>query len=315
MRADIVHASGCWIPLAALPAEPVRRRRARARGHVERRVVDVAAVVERRVPLARPVVAQAVLAEQQRRVVELVGHVVEAAAHVERRPVRHHPHRVAGDAHAVAVAARQREEPAVGRILLVQVGLELAVAREDLPVVADVHVDALREVPVVDVLEDAALPVVDVARQVRQRDLLQHLQRHRIEPRLRDDVVGKRRPDDAAGGVERRRERVVDGAHAAVQHRLAEVAAALGSVGTVRTIEIGRLSSHCSNDVKQKILLRLIGPPNVPPYICSFGAAQRRRVLRRAARIVGSVIAFRLGIAAVVVADPRGGWCPTSCSG
>ena len=37
----------------------------------------------------------------------------------------------------------------------------------------------------------------------------------------------------------------------------------------MRTIDSGRLSSHCSNDVKLKILFFLIGPPNVAPYIFS----------------------------------------------
>ena len=171
MRADVVHASGCWYH--SRPWRPRRLvvRRARARGDVERRVVHVAAVVERRVPRAAPVILQTVLAEQQRRVVELVGHVVEAAAHVDRGLVGHHVHRVAGDAHAVAIAARQREEPGFGGILLVEVGLELAVAGEDLQLVGHVHVDALREVPVVDLLGHAALPVVDVAWQVGQRNL------------------------------------------------------------------------------------------------------------------------------------------------
>ena len=102
------------IPLAPLPSQPVRRRRARPRRHVQRRVIHVAAVVERAVPLVvAPVVCQPLGAQQQRRVVELVGHVVVAAPHVQRRPVRDDPHRIARQAHPVAVAARQREEPRV----------------------------------------------------------------------------------------------------------------------------------------------------------------------------------------------------------
>ncbi len=185
---------GMLVPLTALAAEPVGRDAGlRTRIDVERRVVDVAAVVERRVPLARPVVVQALFAEQQLGIVELVGHVVVAAADVQGGLVRDDPHRVAGDAHAVAIAAGEREEAAFGRVVLVEVGLELAVAREHLPVVVDVHVEALREVPVVDQVVDRALPVVDVAGLVGQRDLLQHLQRHRIEHGRRDDVAGKGR--------------------------------------------------------------------------------------------------------------------------
>ncbi len=167
---------GMLVPLAALPPEPVVGVGAGARGDVERRVVDVAAVVERRVPVVRPVRGEAFRPEQQRRVVELVDHVVEAAADVERRLRRHHPHGVAGDAEPVAVAARQREEAAAARerVVLVEIGLEDAGAREHLQVVADVQVDALREVPVAHLLGDAGLQVVDVARQVRERDVLEH---------------------------------------------------------------------------------------------------------------------------------------------
>ena len=41
------------------------------------------------------------------------------------------------------------------------------------------------------------------------------------------------------------------------------------SVGTVRTIESGRLSFQRSNEVNVKILFLLIGPPKVAPYTLS----------------------------------------------
>ena len=67
------------------------------------------------------------------------------------------------------------------------------------------------------------------------------------------------------------------------------------SVGTVRTIEFGRLSSHCSKLVKLKILPRLIGPPMVPPYIRS--SVPRKAVVSwpGVRRMVGSAIEFMLG--------------------
>ena len=179
-------------PLAALAPEPVRRGGAGAGRDVERRVVHVAAVVERAVPRTRPVVGQAVGAEDERRVVVLVGHVVVAAAQVQGLRVRHDPHRVARRAHAVPVAARQREVVALRRVLLVQVRLELAVADEDLPVVRDVPVDPFGEVPVVGLLVDPVLQVVLVARQVGLRHLLQDLQRHRVDPVRWDDVARRR---------------------------------------------------------------------------------------------------------------------------
>ena len=41
------------------------------------------------------------------------------------------------------------------------------------------------------------------------------------------------------------------------------------SVGTVRTIDSGRASFQFSNEVNEKMRLRTIGPPTVPPNICS----------------------------------------------
>ena len=93
---------------------------------------------ERRVPRSRPVAFQTVVAEQEGRVVELVGHVVEAAADVQGGLFRHDPDRVAGDAQAVPIAARERIEPGLGRVLLIEVRLELSVAGEHLP---DTRVD------------------------------------------------------------------------------------------------------------------------------------------------------------------------------
>jgi hypothetical protein len=219
---------GMLEPLAPLPSEAIARAGAGAGRDVDRGVIDVAAVVERRIPAVRPVTGETVLAEQQRGVVELVGHVVVAAAHVEGRPVRHHPHRVARGAHAVAIAAAQRVEAGLGRVLLKQVGLELPVAGEHLEAVAEVDVDALREIPVVDDIADRPLQVVDIARKIRQWNRRQHPRGDRIDHALRNDVAGELRPDDAVGDrVDRRGERIEDVADAAGGHRLTEVAAAL----------------------------------------------------------------------------------------
>src|SRR5262245_38543914 len=92
-------------PLAALAAQPIRGGCARARRDVERGIVNVAAVVQRRIPLvAGPVLFQALLPEQQSRVIKLIRQVVEAAANVERCLARNQPYRIAGDAQTVTVA-------------------------------------------------------------------------------------------------------------------------------------------------------------------------------------------------------------------
>ena len=51
------------------------------------------------------------------------------------------------------------------------------------------------------------------------------------------------------------------------------------SVGTVRTIESGRLSSHCSNDVKLKILLLPDRTAERGAVHLQLGATQKPRVL------------------------------------
>src|SRR4029434_2042304 len=115
--------------------------------------------------------------------------------------------------------ARQREQSAFGRIVLIEVGLELAIAREHLQLVGEVHVDALREVPVVHLLGDRALPVVGVAGQVRQGQRLQQTPRNRIDLTTRNDVVAVRRSHyTASGRVDSRRERIVDVADAAAEN-------------------------------------------------------------------------------------------------
>src|SRR5438876_11761714 len=119
---------------------------------------------ERRVPRSRPVAFQTVVAEQEGRVVELVGHVVEAAADVQGGLFRHDPDRVAGDAEAVPIAARERIEPGLGRVLLIEVRLELSVAGEHLPVVGDVHVEALRQVPVFNGVARSSTPPISSVR-------------------------------------------------------------------------------------------------------------------------------------------------------
>ena len=290
-------------PLAALAAEPVVRVRAGPRRHVERGVVDVPAVVERAVPrIARPERLQPLVAKQQPGVVELVGHVVEAAAHVQRGLVRHHPDRVAREAQTVAVAARQREEARVGRILLIQVGLELAVAREDLPLVREVHVHALREVPVVHFLGKAALPVVGVAWKVRQRQIGQHLHRDRVEHGRGNHVAGEGRTDDAARrGIDGRGEGVVDRPHAPAQRRLTEVSPAF---------QLGR---HRADDRERALVVPLLErreaeDPVAPERTAErgavhveLGATEKPRVLPRSdfdrriaqrihARIAGVVV-------------------------
>ena len=68
------------------------------------------------------------------------------------------------------------------------------------------------------------MKVIDVAGQIRQRDVCEHLRRDRIDHPAGNHVARKRRPDDAAGPrIDDRRVRVVDRADAAVQHGLAEV--------------------------------------------------------------------------------------------
>ena len=112
---------------------------------------------------------------------------------------------------------------------------------------------------------------------------------------------GLRTTRPAASSVER--ERVVDGAHPAVQHRLAEVAAPL---------ELGR---HRAHDRQRPLVVpllerrearrsgsRLIGPPSVPPYICSSVPRSGVVSCPGAVASVGSVIEFMLGIAEVGVA-------------
>src|SRR6266511_6060550 len=66
-------------------------------------------------------------------------------------------------------------------------------------------------------------------------------------------------------------------------------------VGTVRTIESGRLSSQRSYDVNVKILFFLIGPPKVAPYILSSLPRSALVSWPGVTRIVGSPIAFRRG--------------------
>ena len=256
------------IPLAPLPPQPVRRRRPRPRRHVQRRVIHIPAVVQRAVPLVvPPVVRQPLRPQQQRRVVELVHHVVVAAPHIQRRPVRHHPHRVAGKAHPVAVAPRQREEPRVGRVLLIQVGLELPVARKHLELVVDVPVHPLREVPVVHLLVHPALPVVLVARQVRQRQRLQHLHRHRIEQRRRNHVARKRRPHHPPRRrIHHRAERVVNRPHPPAQRRLAEVP---------RPLELRR---HRPHDRQRPLVVPLLERREREHLVLQHRPAQRRPI-------------------------------------
>ena len=50
------------------------------------------------------------------------------------------------------------------------------------------------------------------------------------------------------------------------------------SVGTVRTIESGRLSSHCSNEVKEKMRLRHDRAAERAAGHPQLAAAQRRHV-------------------------------------
>ena len=229
MRADKCPCVGMLEPLASLPSQSIGRPGVRARRHIEGRIVDVAAVVERGIPGARPVVAEPVITQQQLRVVELVGHVVEAAPDIQRGLVGHYPHRVTRRAHAIAVAARQRIEAGVGGILLIEVGFELAVAGEDLERVGEVQIDPLREVPVIDHVRDRRLQIVHVARQIGQWDRRQHTSRHRIDHSRRDRVARKSGAHIASGGrIDRRCEGIVDRSHAAVEHRLAEVASPLG---------------------------------------------------------------------------------------
>ena len=165
-------------------------------------------------------------------IIALVLDLIVRSAHVERGRRAHRVDRVGRDVPAVAFAALRGPHlelvDAAGEIGLHLIGLESAHARERLPFVVEIPVEARREVQVLEVELLVVLEVVQpraiVAGTVRRPEARHELRAERIEAVRRNLVAGKRIANDLAVRAESRRPRIVDDAQRAVAvERLREV--------------------------------------------------------------------------------------------